>query len=333
MNTDLQPILKTVLEVSPSQLESLAPIERVVLLLTLKGQPQHQIAKTLGVSQPTVCYRIKTALGRLQFFSALPVLSQSEIQTIISNSGYTSPTTPTKTVARMIHCLLTTSNQSAAAEKVGRSQGFVRHQSLKLLRYLRSLPPHEAPGLLLTALNMLEEAPHVHSKRIEPKPHVAVPSGVSILREAHKCAATSNPSLLGPQFEYEWDCIQQYLRQNGPTPKTVVLKNLNGESPKIQDALDIAMARSVVFARQKPVRLYLSKPASNYPKDAFLIDWRGAVINFCHIYCKFSSSDLYQHLGLRDGKGVKFRKVVDFVESLGFRLKSNQWTRTSEPPG
>jgi predicted transcriptional regulator len=82
---------------------------------------QTQVAKILGVSQPTVNYRYRRARERMNFMEMLPQVSSDEIRTVLMKLGARD-----KDVEAMV-LYVETNSQSEVARKMGTSQGAVRH--------------------------------------------------------------------------------------------------------------------------------------------------------------------------------------------------------------
>ena len=97
-------------------------MERDILRLHMDlRKSQTEVAKILGVSQPTVNYRYKRARERLDFMNMLPQVSSEEIRDVLMTLGARD-----KDIEAMA-LYVETNSQSEVARKMGTSQGAVRH--------------------------------------------------------------------------------------------------------------------------------------------------------------------------------------------------------------
>lgn len=113
---------------SNENLNRLPAMERDILHLhqTLR-KPQTEIAKILGVSQPTVNYRYKRARARLEFLNQLPKVTSEEVRQVLQ---------ALKVRERDIEAMvlyIETNSQSEVARRMGASQGAVRYWVLRVL--------------------------------------------------------------------------------------------------------------------------------------------------------------------------------------------------------
>lgn len=106
----------------------LPAMERDILRLhmTLR-KSQTEVAKILGVSQPTVNYRYKRARQRLAFMEKVPAVSADEIREVLRVLG----ACDTDIEAMVLY--VETSSQSEVARRMNTSQGAVRHWILRAL--------------------------------------------------------------------------------------------------------------------------------------------------------------------------------------------------------
>lgn len=100
---------------------------------------QTDIAGIFGVSQPTVCYRLKRAISRIQFLLELPAITRPELEDAMT--GFL----PDPLDAQIMVLMWETTCQSEVAKRLGVTQGLVRHRFIRAVKRMRD---HEA----LTAL-------------------------------------------------------------------------------------------------------------------------------------------------------------------------------------
>lgn len=106
----------------------LPPVERDILHLHLTlRKSQTEVAKILGVSQPTVNYRYGRARSRLDFMEKIPKVTPGEIREVLRVLG--ARDTDVEAMALYVE----TSSQSEVARRMNTSQGAVRHWILRAL--------------------------------------------------------------------------------------------------------------------------------------------------------------------------------------------------------
>lgn len=106
----------------------LPPVERDILHLHLTlRKSQTEVAKILGVSQPTVNYRYARARARLEFMDKIPKVTPQEIREVLRALG--ARDTDVEAMALYVE----TSSQSEVARRMNTSQGAVRHWILRAL--------------------------------------------------------------------------------------------------------------------------------------------------------------------------------------------------------
>lgn len=141
----------------PSE-ESLAKIERIrrmldqlppreadfVDLYYFRHMNQTDIAAIFGVSQPTVCYRLKRATARIQFLLQLPDISRPDLEKAMK--GFLSDPLDSSIMLLMWE----TTCQSEVAKRLGVTQGMVRHRFIRAVRQLKE------NGSLPSLANMFE---------------------------------------------------------------------------------------------------------------------------------------------------------------------------------
>lgn len=107
-------------------LTQLPAVEQDVLVLTEQhGKSQNQIAQILGVSQPTVNYRLKRAKARRQFLSLVPEVSPEEVRHVMEALG------ADEQHIKIMLLYIEHKSQSEVARTIDRSQGAVRHWLLQ----------------------------------------------------------------------------------------------------------------------------------------------------------------------------------------------------------
>lgn len=113
---------------NPEDIARLPAMERDILRLhmTLR-KSQTEVAKILGVSQPTVNYRYKRARQRLEFMAKVPRVTADEIRQVLLTLG----ACDTDVEAMVLY--VETSSQSEVARRMDTSQGAVRHWILRAL--------------------------------------------------------------------------------------------------------------------------------------------------------------------------------------------------------
>ena len=94
---------------------------------------QAAIADLFGVSQPTVCYRLRRAASRIRYILTMPPYDREKIEADL-RSVLTDPVD----IAIMVGMIETTC-QSEVAHRIGHTQGFVRHRFFRTLKALESM--------------------------------------------------------------------------------------------------------------------------------------------------------------------------------------------------
>jgi len=103
-------------------IDRLPPMERDILRLHMQmRKSQTEVAKILGVSQPTVNYRYKRARERLEFMEKLPRVTAAEIREVLQTLGASD-----QDIQAMV-LYVETNSQSEVARRMETSQGAVRH--------------------------------------------------------------------------------------------------------------------------------------------------------------------------------------------------------------
>ena len=116
---------------------------------------QTDIATIFGVSQPTVCYRLKRATARIQFLLQLPPITRPELEEAVNSF------LPDPLDAQIMILMWETTCQSEVAKRLGVTQGLVRHRFLRGMRLMREntqlLPLSEMFTAISDNLNILRE--------------------------------------------------------------------------------------------------------------------------------------------------------------------------------
>jgi len=113
-------------------LEHLPPREAdFVDLYYFRQINQTDIATIFGVSQPTVCYRLKRATSRIQFLLQLPPITRPELEEAV-HSFLSDPLD-----AQIMILMWETTCQSEVAKRLGVTQGLVRHRFIRGVKRMR----------------------------------------------------------------------------------------------------------------------------------------------------------------------------------------------------
>ena len=116
-------------------LEVLPPVEAdFVDLYFFRHSKQTDIAAIFGVSQPTVCYRLHRAIKRIKYYLQIPHIDEAELRRVVG--GFL---TDPMDVDVMVYVYQTTC-QSAAAKRLGVSQGLVRHRFMRSIELMAADP-------------------------------------------------------------------------------------------------------------------------------------------------------------------------------------------------
>lgn len=152
----------------PSE-ESLAKIERIRSMLDLlppleadfvdlyyfRQINQTDIATIFGVSQPSVCYRLKRATARIQFLLQLPPVTKTELEEAI-HSFLSDPLD-----AQIMLLMRETTCQSEVAKRLGVTQGLVRHRFIRGVKRMKDNEKYAPLAAMFDAiaenLNILRE--------------------------------------------------------------------------------------------------------------------------------------------------------------------------------
>lgn len=151
--------------------ESLEKIERVreimgdlppreadfVELYFFKQLRQFDIGTLFGVSQPTVCYRLKRAAKRIKFLLDLPDIDLDVMRYDLSE------VLSAELDVDIVILMYQTTCQSEVANQLGVSQGLVRHRFLRSMKIIDQIEGYEVYSRVCHAvidnLNILREIP------------------------------------------------------------------------------------------------------------------------------------------------------------------------------
>ncbi len=113
---------KATLEIRPNILNLVHPHKRWILKETLGGQSQAQIAKSVGISQPSVSYALNSTLTRCAQVPAYKRPLRKNVTEFIENYGLKEK--EKKVILAMYDC---NNHQTDAGSLLGRSQGSVHY--------------------------------------------------------------------------------------------------------------------------------------------------------------------------------------------------------------
>lgn len=134
------------LKVSTDTLNLMYSHKRFLLGALLEGETQQNVGDMVGISQPSVHYTINTTLQRCRYYGALDRPSFSEVRKFVRKHAPGS-----KSQRCLEEMFRHQGNQMAAAEVLGVSQGWVRHQYHK---GLSDLPDHKVTRWLSLPLRI-----------------------------------------------------------------------------------------------------------------------------------------------------------------------------------
>lgn len=140
-------------------------MERDILWLHQElRKPQTEIAKILGVSQPTVNYRYKRARARLEFLEKLPRVTSNEIREVLRRLGARDQDTEAMVM------YVETNSQSEVARRMETSQGAVRYWVLRALtdHLQKDMREDEVHRRVRMACGMLVSKPGIFNEPQKP---------------------------------------------------------------------------------------------------------------------------------------------------------------------
>ena len=150
-------------------------------LYYFRHKTQTEIAYLFRVSQPTVCYRLQRATKRIRFLMSLPTMGM-ELLDEMSVDLRKILLDPDEDVVIMTS-MYQTSCQSVVAQKLGVSQGKIRH---RLMRSIRTLERHQGDPLYkkyFDIFTLLASQPNIRRE-------VQRPSSSSKIRRILDCDPT-----------------------------------------------------------------------------------------------------------------------------------------------
>lgn len=146
-------------------IDRLPPMERDILRLHMDmRKSQTEVAKILGVSQPTVNYRYRRARERLEFMDKLPPVTADEIREVLGRLGASK-----QDVDAMV-LYVETNSQSEVARRMETSQGAVRHWIHRaLVNHLQNdMREDDVHKRVRTACGMLVSKPGIFNEPQKP---------------------------------------------------------------------------------------------------------------------------------------------------------------------
>jgi len=149
----------------PADVRRLPAIERDILRLHQElRKPQTEIARILGVSQPTVNYRYKRAKARLAFLEKLPEVTGEEIREVLQRLGAREQDTE----AMVLY--IETNSQSEVARRMQTSQGAVRYWVLRALtdHLQKDMSDNDVHRRVRIACGMLVSKPGIFNEPQKP---------------------------------------------------------------------------------------------------------------------------------------------------------------------
>lgn len=127
-------------------LHRLPRTEAYCLEQDMKGRKQTDIAKDVGVSQPTVSYKIRVARKRIDFMIQRDKLDFESFQTWLQSSMLDSLD------IQIILLMWETTCQSEVARRLNRSQGCIRYRFLRAIEQIKKQCPVEGFAEILVEL-------------------------------------------------------------------------------------------------------------------------------------------------------------------------------------
>lgn len=116
-------------------MDDLPPLEADFIdLYFFRGFKQTDIASIFGVSQPTVCYRLKRAASRIQFLLQMPTVNERALE------GTLPELLEDGLDVNIMRMMRETTCQSEVAKRLGVSQGLVRHRFIRSVNRMRNIP-------------------------------------------------------------------------------------------------------------------------------------------------------------------------------------------------
>lgn len=115
-------------------LRNLDPLDMRIVDLHVRGATQAEVALSVGLSQPSVCYRLHQAVARIQFLLKVPRVDPRVMREALT------PYFKQPIDVYILVMFVETTSQSEVARRLGVSQGFVRHRIQRSLKILEGVP-------------------------------------------------------------------------------------------------------------------------------------------------------------------------------------------------
>lgn len=147
-------------------------------LYYFRHKTQTEIAYLFRVSQPTVCYRLQRATKRIRFLMSLPTMGM-ELLDDMSRDLRKILQDPDEDVVIMTS-MYQTSCQSVVAQKLGVSQGKIRHRLMRSIRTLERHKDEPVYGKYYEIFTLLASQPNIRRE-------VQRPSSSSKIRRILDC--------------------------------------------------------------------------------------------------------------------------------------------------
>jgi DNA-directed RNA polymerase specialized sigma24 family protein len=130
-------------------LRRLDPLDIRIVTLHLRGATQAEVASLVGLTQPSICYRLHQVNEKIRFLLDFPQIDPKEMRSDLT------PVLPDSMDVTILVMFLETTSQSLVAQRLGVSQGFVRHRIFRSMKVLRNLPNQFYARLVQMALDNL----------------------------------------------------------------------------------------------------------------------------------------------------------------------------------
>lgn len=150
----------------------------ILYLVSHCGWTQLEIARFFHISQPSVCYLLRSGAGKLKLLVNRPNVTEDQIRDYIHKS-WTSPgwvrtngggtfqahSSPPEKLTTSVLAYWRTRSQSVAARELGKSQGYVRGHVQKVIHNIRAnLPDDPLAQKLAECLGLLASTKELPSR-------------------------------------------------------------------------------------------------------------------------------------------------------------------------